>query len=186
MHSVELNTMLQQHKVWLETKGANGIHANLPCGNLDGANLSYANLRDAGLYHANLRGADLRDANLRDANLAGANLTGVSLQCAVLTGAILTGAILNGVNFNGTNLSDANGLPDISWIKPGGLVELNHIIHDFYLKQEGKYDNFIQGSFGMIVQENFEEKTFDVLVEDRIIRGVPEWVKYSGLNQNFL
>ena len=107
--------------------------------------------------------AILRGANLRGANLYGAKLWGASLWGANLTDAIL---------------------PDISWIIPGCLVQLNKIKHyGFYLAKEGKWENFVQDSFGFIVQDNPIEKTFDMLVEDRIIRGIPHWVKYSGLKQ---
>ena len=106
--------------------------------------------------------ADLYDANLTGANLYGANLTG-----AYLVGANLTDAIL----------------PDISWIIPGCLVRLNQIKYGFYLEKEDKKRNFVQDSFGFFIQDNREEKTFDMLLGDRIIRGIPHWVKYTGLKQ---
>ena len=127
------------------------------CANLEGANLHGANLSGASLYRADLTGADLRGADLRGANLTRANLQGVNLVGAIL--------------------------PDISWIIPGCLVQLNHVKYDFYLEKERKRDNFIQDSIGFFIQDNVEEKTFDMLVGDRIIRGIPDWVKYSGLRQ---
>jgi len=102
--------------------------------------------------------ADLKDANLRGANLNGANLTGANL----------TGAI---------------GLPHVSWIIPGCLAQLNQFAYGFYLANDGKREDFIQDSLGFFIQDNLEEKTFDMLVEDRIIRNIPDWVKYSGLKQ---
>jgi hypothetical protein len=74
-------------------------------------------------------------------------------------------------------------LPDISWIIPGCLAHLNQIKYEFYLYKERKYENFIQDSIGFFIQDNLEEKTFDMLLGDRIIRGIPDWVKYSGLRQ---
>ena len=50
-------------------------------------------------------------------------------------------------------------------------------------EKEGKYENFAQDSFGFVIQDNPIEKTFDMLVEDSIIRNIPDWVKYSGLKQ---
>ena len=147
MEQSELKEILDQHKLWIETNGAEGKRANL--------------------YDANLTGANLTGADLEGANLTGANLTGANLGGADLTGANLTNAIL----------------PDISWIIPGCLVQLNRIKYDFYLEKEDKWENIIQDSFGFIVQNNVEEKTFDILVENRIIRGIPDWVKYSGLKQ---
>ena len=116
---------------------------------------------------ANLRNADLRDANIGAANLHGANLEGANLTGAYLEYANLGGAIL----------------PDISWIIPGCLVQVNRIKYRFYLAKEDKYENFIQDSFGFFIQNNVAEETFDMLVEDRVIRGIPDWVKYSGLKQ---
>ena len=134
---------------------------------IDGRGGKCANLHGADLTGANLRGADLYRANLRGANLHGADLTGADLSRVYLGGANLTNAIL----------------PDISWIIPGCLVQLNRIKYDFYLKKEDKYENFIQDSFGFFIQNNGAEKTFDMLAGDRIIRNIPDWVKYSGLRQ---
>ena len=142
METSELNQVLDQHQLWLETNGVQGQRANLE--------------------GANLQGADLTGANLVGAYLGGASLGGANLQGADLTGAIL---------------------PDISWIIPGCLVRLNHVKYDFFLRKENKLRNFVQDSFGFIVQNNSEEETFDILVEDRIIRSIPDWVKYSGLKQ---
>ena len=206
MEQSELNLILDQHRLWIDGKG--GKCANLRGANLRGANLNNAylwgahlmgaNLRGANLYGAKLNGAKLNGASLHAANLNAANLNAANLNAANLNGAKLTranlhgadleGANLIGANLEGANLSDANLtntiLPDISWIIPGCLVQLNKIKHyGFWLMKEAKYDNFVQDSFGFIIQDNREEKTFDMLVEDRIIRGIPDWVKYSGLKQ---
>ena len=122
--------------------------------------------------------ANLSGANLRDANLAGADLLG-----AILTGANFTGANLTGANLGGAILKGATGLPDISWIIPCCLVQLNHVMDGFPLEKEDKRDNFIQDSLGFFIQDNSEEKTFDMLLGDRIIRNIPDWVKYSGMKQ---
>ncbi len=124
---------------------------------LDGRGGKRANLHGANLAGAYLRGANLKDANLVDANLIGANLRGASLSGAIL--------------------------PDISWIIPGCLAQLNKIKYAFYLAKDGKRENFIQDSLGFIIQDNVEEKTFDMLVGDSIIRNIPDWVKYSGMKQ---
>ena len=123
------------------------------------ANLSYADLINANLWGANLSYADLINANLRGANLGGAILQGADLNCAT-------------------------GLPDISWIIPGCLAHLNRIRYSgFWLMKESKWENFIQDSFGFFIQDNPTEGIFDMLVEDKIIRGIPDWVKLSGLKQ---
>ena len=165
MEASKLKQVLDQHKLWLDGKG--GERANLTGAKLYGATLTGADLILAYLTDADLSGADLRDANLEDANLYGANLKD---------------AILRGANLWGANLSNAI-LPDISWIIPGCLVRLNRIKFGFYLEKEGKYENFVQDSFGFFIQNNGEEGTFDMLLGDRIIRGIPDWVKCSGLKQ---
>ena len=143
MKASELNQILAQHQLWIETNGVQGERAHL-------------------------EGADLEGANLAGANLTRANLTRANLTRAYLGGANLTGAV---------------GLPNVSWVIPGCLVRLNENMYGFYLEKDRKYENFVQDSFGFIVQNNSEEGTFDILVEDRVIRGIPHWVKYSGLKQ---
>ena len=155
MKQTELNLILEQHKLWVDGKGGK-------C--------------------ANLGGAILTGANLTGASLHSANLTRASLYCANLTGADLTGANLTGAYLKDANLSNAI-LPDISWIIPGYLAQLNNIMDELYLEKENKLVNFVQDSFGFFIQDNPIEKTFDMLLGDRIIRGIPHWVKYSGLKQ---
>jgi hypothetical protein len=154
MEASKLKDILEQHKLWLDTNGKLGERAYL----------ADANLMDANLMDANLTNANLMDANLTRANLTDANLTGANLKDANLEGSI--------------------GLPDISWVIPGCLVQLNKLKYcGFYAGKEGKHDNFIQDSFGFFIQDNVEEKTFDMLLGDRIIRNIPNWVKLSGLKQ---
>jgi len=165
MEQSRLKEILDQHQLWLAAKG--GSRADLKDADLRGANLEGADLYRADLYRADLRGAYLYRADLTDANLWGANLWGANLTGTDLRGANLTNAIL----------------PDISWIIPGCLAQLNKILYGFYLAKDGKRENFIQDSFGFFIQDNLEEKTFDMLVEDRIIRNIPNWVKLSGLKK---
>jgi uncharacterized protein YjbI with pentapeptide repeats len=157
MEASKLKDILDQHKLWIDANGKGGKRADLEDANLTGA-------------------------NLRDVNLSGANLGGANLYCANLTG-----ADLNGVNLTGADLSFANLtntiLPDISWIIPGCLAQLNRIKYNFYLEKEDKYENFSQDSLGFFIQDNLEEKTFDILAGDRIIRNIPHWVKLSGLKK---
>ncbi|EPO2766778.1 pentapeptide repeat-containing protein, partial [Yersinia enterocolitica] len=59
MNLTDLNKILGEHKIWVESYRGNGSRADL-CG---------ANLRNADLRDADLRDADLRDADLRGADL---------------------------------------------------------------------------------------------------------------------
>jgi len=213
MEASELKEILEQHRLWIETNKVQGKRATLHDSDLHGSDLTGANLEGASLYRANLYrtyliGANLTGAILYRANLTGANLylanltdvnlvrvnfcdatlTGANLICADLNGANLNGANLTSATLTGANLVDANltgaiGLPHVSWIIPGCLAKLNKINLGFWLEKEGKRDNFIQDSIGFFIQDNVEEKTFDILVENRIIGGIPDWVKYSGLKQ---
>ena len=211
MKASELNQILAQHKLWASSNGeqgsrANLTHANLPGAYLNGVILTRADLRSANLRGADLIGADFYDANLENTNLTNANLqeaeledtnltfvnlTGANLvranlaranlHGADLTDADLTGATLSGISIGNAKLKYTFGLPDISWITPGCLVQLNKLKNKIWLSKY--YFNFIQDSFGVIIQNNDEKETFDMLVEDRVIRNIPDWVKYSGLKQ---
>ena len=200
MEASKLKEILDQHRLWIQSNGAEGQRANLGYADLNGADLNgaslvgaklsgadlrSANLRYANLWRADLNGASLHSANLWGANLIGADLSRANLVNANLTRANLTGANLTGANLTGADLDSANLtnaiLPDISWIKAGCLVQLNKNMYGFYL--ENKWVNFVQDSFGFFIQDNPIEKTFDMLVEDRIMRNIPDWVKYSGLKQ---
>ena len=65
----EFDSILADHKLWLESDGTKGKQADL-CG----ANLRGAELRRADLCGANLRGAELRRADLSGAELGGADI----------------------------------------------------------------------------------------------------------------
>jgi hypothetical protein len=165
MEASKLKEILDQHRLWLAGNG--GKRAYLSGADLHGANLTGANLTGADLRGADLRGAYLHGAILHGAILTGANLTDANLSCVNLRDADLTNAIL----------------PDISWIILGCLAQLNQFAYDFYLEKDRKYENFIQDSIGFFIQDNPIQKTFDILVGDRIIRNIPHWVKYSGMKQ---
>jgi len=110
---LDLAEVLDQHKIWVESGGDNGVKADL-CGvnlahayltgvNLQGAFLNKANFRGADLSLSNLRGASLVQADLRDTNLLGTELRGANLMGATLYGAegLWVGRL------GGTNLFDA-------------------------------------------------------------------------------
>jgi len=87
---IELNQVLQQHELWLETSGDQGARgdlshinlsgANLFCTNLSGVDLSHAQLSGANLYDTSLSGVDLSHTQLTRANLSHADLTGVQIS----------------------------------------------------------------------------------------------------------
>ena len=82
--ATELKSILDQHQLWIETKGKEGVCADLTGADLIRANLTYAKLTGADLTGANLTGANLSRADLRDAKLSRANLTGANLTGTIL------------------------------------------------------------------------------------------------------
>ncbi len=102
----ELETILEQHKLWLDSNGKEGKRADLFDADLTGADLSRANLRCAELSGANLTCASLISANLTRAKLSGANLSDANLTWTYLSGADLTYAILSDANLTGVDLTD--------------------------------------------------------------------------------
>ncbi|NNF99543.1 MAG: hypothetical protein HKM93_09210 [Desulfobacteraceae bacterium] len=118
----ELDRILEDHRLWVASKGVEGNRAILtdfPLNNMDlrEARLSGADLSGVVAYNADLSGADLSEANLtradlREANLTRANLYGADLQNAILSraklnGAILTAAKLQRAQLNQAELNDA-------------------------------------------------------------------------------
>lgn len=90
MKQEELDNILEQHKLWLDTGEKQGKRADL----------SDANLRGAELRRAILSGADLSGANLSCAILSNADLTGAKLWGVNLMDVILRGADLRGANLD--------------------------------------------------------------------------------------
>ncbi len=92
----ELKNLLEQHREWLESRGARGARFDFPRAdlqaldftgvNLQGANLNKANFRGAELLLADLRGASLVQADLREANVLGTDFRGANLEGACLEG----------------------------------------------------------------------------------------------------
>ncbi|MGT3185612.1 pentapeptide repeat-containing protein [Yersinia enterocolitica] len=123
MNLTDLNKILGEHKIWVESYRENGSRADLCGANLRGADLCGADLRGADLCGADLRGADLRGADLSDANLRGANLRGANLRGADLSGADLSDANLSGADLRCANLrcADLSGadLPDRTYVIMG-------------------------------------------------------------------
>jgi Pentapeptide repeats (8 copies) len=94
----DLDKILAQHKLWLESGGTSGAQEDL----------ARADLRNARLGGALLAGANLSGAVLYDADLGAANLSGADLSDASLTGARLSEANLNGADLRGAEIADAD------------------------------------------------------------------------------
>lgn len=114
MKQTELQKVLDEHRVWLDSQGIRGKQARLEnaalqqC-DLRGADLRYAVLTGARLTRAQLAGADLSFADLRNVELAYADCQQARLDSALVSGASLEGTCLEGASlqhasFNGANL----------------------------------------------------------------------------------
>lgn len=109
----EFRSVLDDHKIWLESEGSKGKRADLSDVNLAGrmhhrtyleeAKLARATLVRVNLYRGRLICADLTSANLEGAYLKGIDLQGAYLKDAILDNADLTGAKLHGANCEGTS-----------------------------------------------------------------------------------
>lgn len=106
MNSVELRTILDLHKKWLNGE-PDGKKADLRWADLHGANLSQADLHGADLSEANLRSADLRWTDLSEACLCGADFFGADIYRTNLIKADLSGANLRFANMYGADLNYA-------------------------------------------------------------------------------
>jgi len=131
---------LDQHRMWAETGGKEGIQGDFAGANLCDADLTGVNLQGAEMAKANLRGADLSMANLRGASLVEADLRETNLLGAEFGGANLMGANLYGAQglwagrLGGTNLFDAT-LPEAVGALDGGktIGQFTQSARRFYL-----------------------------------------------------
>jgi uncharacterized protein YjbI with pentapeptide repeats len=79
MRSSELEKIIEEHRLWVITKGEEGTRLDLSGAALIGANLSGADLTGADLSEADLTEANLTWADFYRANLTMANWSGIRL-----------------------------------------------------------------------------------------------------------
>jgi Pentapeptide repeats (8 copies) len=89
----ELDSILQEHRKWADTKGKEGKQADLGGASLTSADLISAYFPKADLTKANLNGANLSRAYLWRADLSGARLIQADLDEANVAGTNLKGAV---------------------------------------------------------------------------------------------
>jgi uncharacterized protein YjbI with pentapeptide repeats len=90
----EIERILAEHRLYLETEYHEGHRANFSSADLTGRNFSGLNLRGIKMDRAVLRGADFTAAHLQSANLVGAILQQACFDHADLSRARLSGANL--------------------------------------------------------------------------------------------
>src|SRR5882757_9831195 len=137
---LEVAEALDQHRLWVESNGKEGIRGDFAGANLSDADLTAVNLQGADLTKVNLRGADLSMANLRGVNLVEADLRETNLLGAEFSGANLMGANLYVAQrlwagrLGGTNLFDAT-LPEAVGAYDGGktIGQFTQSARRFYL-----------------------------------------------------
>ncbi|MFZ5448580.1 MAG: pentapeptide repeat-containing protein [Thermodesulfobacteriota bacterium] len=103
----DLDWILQEHALWITSKGREGEPANLEGADLRRVELDKANLSRVSLRKANLSGAFMTEANLSGAWLHEANLSGVDLFMANLSGAKIDKANLSRARLSSANLNRA-------------------------------------------------------------------------------
>lgn len=108
-----LRRVLEQHAMWVESHGRDGVRADLSELDLSGTDLSgavlvSARLNGTVLTRAKLNGADLSGAYLVGATLVGAELNLANLTAARLSEANLTSAELCRADLSGAYLERAN------------------------------------------------------------------------------
>src|SRR6266436_1385386 len=98
----EIEQMLAEHRLYLETEYHQGHRANFASADLSGQNFSGLNLRGIRMDRAVLRGADFTRTQLQRATLIG-----VISQEARFDSADLSGARLSGANLVSASLENA-------------------------------------------------------------------------------
>lgn len=99
MDQTLLDSILKDHKLWVESNRKEGRPASLKGRDLAGKNLSNANL-----CFINLEGADLEAANLENSRMHGANFKGANLNRANLRNASCTSVDFSVATLTKTNL----------------------------------------------------------------------------------
>jgi uncharacterized protein YjbI with pentapeptide repeats len=117
----QLDLILEEHELWLDSEGQQGARANL----------DYVNLQKADLFHVNLRGASLRGANMQKLNLVYTDLSDADLEGANLQNANLCDTNLQNANCRKANLQYADGYN--ANFQAANLTEAN--------LQQAKFDN---------------------------------------------
>jgi len=143
----DLDRILEEHKVWLESEGKRGKLADLKGAKLRRltlvkTNLSFADVSSADLSGSILMGGELNDTDLSSTKLWAATLFGVGMRGAVWTGADMAGAYISGcdlqdVIFEPTSnpmiesITTAHHLELVTYVdNPNALVRLRKQFQD--------------------------------------------------------
>lgn len=120
----QLESVLEKHQQWLDSKGQQGRRADLSKANLEGASFKGANLNNAFFQEANIKGVDFQGADLSDSNFHAALVSDAHFSQAKLQRADLTGAIgLQPWQLAGTDLCHATLPEALLGPEPLGIIE---------------------------------------------------------------
>jgi len=131
MTDQELEDILKEHCLWLDSNGNKGKIANLRGVDLRRENFKAVDLRNVNLEEVDLRRADLSESDLKGANLKGADLRKVNLKGTNLKGANLMRTNLREADLRGANLEGC-------YVSPGTKILGNMLITEYY----DKYPSF--------------------------------------------
>src|SRR5438874_5170782 len=108
LSAAEIEEMLEEHRLYLETEYHEGHRANFASADLSGQDFSGLNLRGIKMDRAVLRGADFTGAHLQRANLIGTISEAARFNRADLTGARLSGANLVSASLENACLANSD------------------------------------------------------------------------------
>lgn len=160
MTQEQLDEVVRQHGLWLDSDGKKGKKADLSKQRLVGLNLQRANLSHATLRGADLRQADFRLAYLKDADLQGSCFQGTILHTACLIGANFWKADLDGADFY-TAFIDDNIKSACNWQQAVGLdLPINSPTADLeqQIRQQSQQINKLQKELAQTVANSSETK----------------------------
>lgn len=108
LHLDEINLILNDHLVWLQSEGREGRRANLSGYDLSGMDLQGVYLPESNMRSTNLTGTNLSEANLQGADLSEAYLERTNLRSAQMEGVNLARSNAPYAYFDNASLIEAN------------------------------------------------------------------------------
>lgn len=103
-----IKNILNDHRLWLDTKGIQGQRASFHRADLSGMDLSGEILEDIDFYYANLTKTNFFGANLKKSCFYGANLQKANFEKSILSFSELTYSNLLFANLTNAKINDTN------------------------------------------------------------------------------
>ena len=129
-----------------------------------------------------MQSCDLSNAIFSDAEIAHSQLTYSNLSRTNFTNAAIVSTKVGKTNISNTIFTSAylenSNFPNTE-LETGKIYHLNPIRYDLYLPSTTELINFSKDSIAMILTQG--EENFDMLFEDSMYTGIPNWVKRSAV-----